>query len=654
MAKKSTPKKHVFTTEIKQLLNIMINSLYSHKEIFLRELISNAADACEKLRFDSLTNPKLLNEHNKDLKILVEVNQEEGYIEIIDNGIGMDEDEVVNNLGTIAKSGTSEFIKNLQEKDNNQQSQMIGQFGVGFYSSFMVAKEVEVFTRKTGTKKTAGIYWKSSGDGEFTIENKHIEQEGTSVRLHIKDDSSEFLNDFLVRQIVQNYSNYIHVPIFFKKNKDANEALNDDESKEKSSDSDSEKIDGKTEGDTQNDYELVTSSVAIWQKKPNKEITTEEYKEFYQNLTHDYNEPLTWAHNKVEGNLEYISLLYIPSKAPLDMWQRGDSNTKGLKLFVQRVFIMDKVQIFLPNYLRFVRGVIDTNDLDLNISREILQQSPVVLKLKQALTRRVLEMLLKLTEEDHQHYLKFWKQFSMSLKEGFFEEKDEKNKEILMKLFRFYSTHGESEEPIHTLADYLGRMRSDQKNIYYLLSDSYEKGLNNPLLEAYRKENCEVLILTDAIDDWFATSLNNYEGKDIKNIAQSNSFEFDKNEKELDQDEKDFIEKIKSALSDEISDVKISSRLTDAASCMIQPDNHLSANMRRVLEMAGQSAPKSKGILEINAEHFLVKKLKNEQDESNFKNLAEVIYSHALLLAGENLTNPAKYIEQLDKIIENK
>lgn len=619
-----------FQTEVKQLLNLMIHSLYSNKEIFLRELISNASDAADKLRFEAIAKPELL-ENDADLRIRISFDKEAKTITIDDNGIGMNREDIIANLGTIAKSGTAEFIKNLSG-DQKKDSKLIGQFGVGFYSAFIVADKVDVYSRRAGTKADQGVHWVSKGEGLFDIENINKEERGTCIVLHLKADDLDFADGWRLRNIIKKYSDHIDLPIELPK-----QSTPEDEN--------NKEID--------NEWEVVNSASALW-TRPRTEVTDEDYQEFYKHLSHDYENPLAWSHNRVEGKLEYTSLLYIPARAPFDLYQRD--MTHGLKLYVNRVFIMDQADEFLPLYLRFIKGIVDSNDLSLNVSREILQKDPIIDNMKSALTKRVLDMLEKLAKNEPEKYTTFWKAFGQVLKEG--PAEDYTNREKIAGLLRFTSTHEDNSEQTVSLANYLSRAKPDQDKIYYLTGESYAQIQNSPHLEIFRKKGIEVLLLTDRIDEWLMNYLPEFEGKKLTDVARGDldlgklDSEQDKQEQEkLAKEKEGLVERIKKVLDDQVSEVRISHRLTESPAVLAINDQDLGLQMRQILQATGQSIPESKPIFEINPEHPLIEKLDNEPDEDRFNDLSHVLFDQAALAAGNNLKDPASYVKRLNKLL---
>ncbi|TCO77822.1 molecular chaperone HtpG [Chromatocurvus halotolerans] len=623
-----------FQTEAKQLLHLMIHSLYSNREIFLRELISNASDAIDKLRFAALADDKIL-EGQSDYQIRVEVDKEAATVTITDNGIGMNREEVIDNLGTIAKSGTAAFLASLTG-DQKKDSQLIGQFGVGFYSAFIVAERVEVHTRKAGEPKEAGVLWESQGESEFSIGELPRDERGTSIRLFLKSDCTEFADDWRVRSVIKKYSDHISVPVLMLKQEAPGEHDESDD-------------EAKPEAPT---WETVNEATALWTRS-RSDISDDEYKAFYQHVSHDFDEPLTWSHNRVEGKLEYTSLLYVPGRAPFDLWNRDAS--KGLKLYVQRTFIMDEAEQFLPLYLRFIRGVVDSNDLPLNVSREILQQHPSVDSMRSALTKRALDMLAKLAKSDADKYATFWREFGQVLKEG--PAEDFANKEKIARLLRFATTHMDSETQDQSLDDYLGRLQEGQDKIYYVVAENFNTARRSPHLEVFRKRGIEVLLLSDRVDDWLMSHLQEFEGKKFQDVARGeldmeDASEEEKAEREkLQEESQALVERMKQSLSDEVADVRATARLTDSPACLVVGEFDMGAQMRRIMEAAGQPVPESKPTLEINPGHPLISLLDREQDEERFADLAHVVFEQALLAEGGQLKDPAAYVERLNKLL---
>ena len=621
-----------FQAEARQLLQLMIHSLYSNREIFLRELISNASDAVDKLRFEALEQPELLGD-DTDLKIRIAVDEDAGTITISDNGIGMSRDEAVANLGTIAKSGTAEFLAKLSG-DRKKDAALIGQFGVGFYSAFIAADEVEVVTRRAGDPEDAATRWRSRGESDFTVSNETKATRGTDVILHLKDDAKEFADAYRLRSIVRKYSDHIGVSVEMPKQTfDA-----DDGAKGK-----------KSKKDVAVEWEAVNSAKALW-TRPRAEISDDEYKEFYKHVSHDFDEPQTWSHNKVEGKLEYTSLLYLPKHAPFDLWNR--EAPRGLKLYVQRVFILDQADQFLPLYLRFIKGVIDSNDLPLNVSRELLQQDERVAAIKSALTKRVLDMLAKLATSDTDAYKSFYKDFGEVLKEG--PAEDFTNREAIAKLLRFSTTHTDHEEPTVALPEYVARMKDGQKEIYYICAENFATAKSSPQLELLRKRGIEALLLHERLDDWLMSTLGEFDGKRFRDVSRGDldlpgTDEPDTEAKAVVGDA--LLERIKAVLGDRVDAVRQSKRLTTSPACLVLDEHAMGAQMRRIMEAAGQHVPESKPNFEINASHPLVVRLDAEQDENRFKELALVLFDQAALADGGQLTDPAAYVARLNGLL---
>lgn len=617
-----------FQSEVKQLLQLMIHSLYSNKEIFLRELISNASDAADKLRFKALSNPALY-EGDGDLRVRVSFDTDKGTITISDNGIGMTREQVIDHLGTIAKSGTKEFLTALGQ-DQAKNSQLIGQFGVGFYSAFIVADKVTVKTRVAGQEADKAVLWESAGEGEYSVADIEKKSRGTDVILHLREDEKEFLNEWRLREIIGKYSDHIGLPV---------EMLTkeyDDEGKERG-----EK------------WEKINKSDALWTRSKN-DISDEEYKEFYKHLSHDFADPLTWAHNKVEGNQAYTSLLYVPAKAPWDLFNREHKH--GLKLYVQRVFIMDDAEQFMPNYLRFMRGLIDSNDLPLNVSREILQDNKITAALRKALTKRSLQMLEKLAKDDTEKYLQFWKEFGLVLKEG--PAEDFANKETVAKLLRFASTHNDSSEQTVSLEDYISRMKEGQKAIYYITADSYVAAKNSPHLELFNKKGIEVLLLSDRIDEWMLSYLTEFDGKQLQSITKADLDLGDLADKESEtqkqQDEAfgSFIERVKNLLGERVKMVRLTHNLTDTPAVVSTDNDQMTTQMAKLFAAAGQPVPEVKYTFELNPEHHLVKKVADIADETEFADWVELLLEQAMLAERGSLENPAVFIKRINKLLD--
>jgi molecular chaperone HtpG len=599
----------------------MIHSLYSHREIFLRELISNASDANDKLRFEALSKPELMA-GNAELAVWIEADKDKGTLSIRDNGIGMSREEAIAHLGTIARSGTAEFFKKLSG-DEQKDSRLIGQFGVGFYSAFIVAERVEVLSRRAGLADDAGVRWESSADGDFTVETLARAERGTTVVLHLKDDAKEFLDSWRLRSLVRRYSDHIAFPVRMPK-----------------------------EGAATLEYEAVNRGTALWARSKS-EIKDEEYTEFYQYLTHDPGEPLTWSHNRVEGKRDYTSLIYIPAAAPFDLWQRDGA--RGLKLYVRRVFIMDDAEQFLPLYLRFVKGVLDSADLPLNVSRELLQTDAEVEAMRGALTRRVLELLAKLARDEPEKYKTFWREFGAVLKEGLAEDPASRDK--LLSLLRFASTHQAGEDESVALADYVARMQTGQDKIYYVVGESLAAARSHPAIEALLARNVEVLLLGRRIDAWVMDHLQDFEGKKLKDATRgdldlgglASAADKEKTEAQL-EESKSLLKRVKDSLGERVSEVRVSTRLKDSAAVLVAGEHDLSAPLRRALEAAGQSAPPSRPVLELNVEHHLVKYLEKREDAADFGELALVLYEQAALAEGTQLPDPGAFVHRLNKL----
>ncbi|BCD99117.1 molecular chaperone HtpG [Marinagarivorans cellulosilyticus] len=617
-----------FETEAKQLLHLMIHSLYSNKEIFLRELISNASDAADKLRFEALANGDLY-ESDPELAIRITFDKEANTLTISDNGIGMNRDEVVAHLGTIAKSGTAQFLQNLSG-DQKKDSQLIGQFGVGFYSAFIVADKVEVFTRRAGDKAENGVHWASQGEAEYTVATVDKEKRGTEIVLHLKKGEEDFADGWRLRSIIKKYSDHISLPIIMEKQVEA------EEGEEKAPED-----------------ETINRATALWTRS-RSDVKDEEYQEFYKHISHDYQDALTWSHNRVEGKLDYTSLLYVPSKAGMDIQYRDAA--RGLKLYVQRTFIMDEAEQFLPLYLRFIKGVVDSNDLSLNVSREILQKDPNIDSMKSALTKRVLDMLEKMAKKDAEKYAGFWSEFGEVMKEG--PAEDFANREKIAKLLRFTSTVSESGKQDQSLDQYIERMAEGQDKIYYVVADNYNTAKNSPHLEVFKKKGIEVLLLTDRVDDWLMGHLNEYDGKSFQDVGKGEldlgAVETEEDKKAQEEAEKQLeglTERMTKVLADDVTAVRITHRLTDSPACLVVANDEMGAQMRRLLESAGQAVPESKPTIELNPEHPLVNKLDQEPDEDRFADLAKVLFDQASLAEGGSLNDPAAYVQRLNKLL---
>lgn len=611
-----------FQAEVRELLKLMIHSLYSHREIFLRELISNASDANDKLRFLALAEPALL-EGDAELKVWVDHDADKRTLTVRDNGIGMTRDEAIAHLGTIAKSGTADFFKRLTG-DQQKDSALIGQFGVGFYSAFIVADEVEVFTRKAGDPASSGTRWTSKAEGEFTVETVERTERGTTVVLHLKEDAKEFADAWRLRSLVRRYSDHIAFPVLMRK-----------------------------EGEATLEWEAANQAQALW-TRARTDIKDEEYREFYQHVAHDFVDPLAWSHNKVEGKREYTSLLYVPARAPFDLYQRDA--TRGLKLYVRRVFIMDDAEQFLPMYLRFVRGVIDSNDLPLNVSRELLQQDSEVEAMRTALTRRTLDLLSRLAKEEADKYATFWKEFGPVLKEGLGE--DPANRDRLLPLLRFASTHDEADEPKVSLADYVARMKSGQERIYYFIADSVAAARGSPYLEQLRAKGIEVLLLADRVDEWMMGQVREFDGKRFKDVARGDlelgalADEADKAAAEnAVKGSKKLLKRIKDALGERVSEVRVSTRLADTPACLVLAEGDLGAQMRRILAASGQTVPEAKPILEVNVAHPLLQRLDGLVVEDEFTELALLVFDQAKLAESGSVANPGEFVRRLNRLL---
>jgi len=614
-----------FQSEVKQLLHLMIHSLYSNKEIFLRELISNASDAADKLRFRALSKPDLY-EGDGDLRVRVSFDKEKRTLTIADNGIGMNRDEVIDHLGTIAKSGTKAFLESMGS-DQAKDSQLIGQFGVGFYSAFIVADKVTVRTRAAGESAENGVFWESEGAGEYTVADITKADRGTEITLHLREGEDDFLNDWRVRSIISKYSDHIALPVEIEKQEEK-------------------------DGETVVTWEKINKAQALWTRNKS-EIKDDEYNEFYKHISHDYSDPLIWSHNRVEGKQEYTSLLYIPSQAPWDMWNRDHKH--GLKLYVQRVFIMDEAEQFMPNYLRFVRGLVDSNDLPLNVSREILQDSSVTRSLRTALTKRVLQMLEKLAKDDAEKYQTFWQQFGLVLKEGTGE--DSGNLETIAKLLRFASTHNDSSAQTVSLEEYVSRMKEGQEKIYFITADSYAAAKSSPHLELLRKKGIEVLLLSDRIDEWMMSYLTEFEGKPFQSVAKADASldkladEVDETTKEAEKALEPFVERVKTLLGERVKEVRLTHRLTDTPAVVVTDADEMSTQMAKLFAAAGQSAPEVKYIFELNPDHALVKRAADTQDEGQFNQWVELLLDQALFAERGTLEDPNQFIRRMNQLL---
>ncbi|MFY0663970.1 MAG: molecular chaperone HtpG [Natronospirillum sp.] len=633
----ATTEKREFQTEVKQLLHLMVHSLYSNKEIFLRELISNASDASDKLSFLAL-NDDTLYEGEGDLNIRIDFDKKKKTLTITDKGIGMTQDEVVANLGTIAKSGTAEFLKNMSGNEKKD-ARLIGQFGVGFYSAFIVADRVEVFTRKAGEDKAKGVYWASEGAGEFDLGAVERESRGTEIVLHLKKGEEEFLDEWRLKSLVRKYSDHISIPVMMEV--EDNAAKYDEEGKEKEGHKPVFKL------------EQINSATALWTRNKS-DISDEEYQEFYKHISHDFADAATWAHNRVEGKLDYTSLLFLPSKAPFDMWNRDQQ--RGLKLYVQRVFIMDDAEQFLPTYLRFIKGVVDSNDLSLNVSREILQSNKTVESLKTALTKRVLDMLDKMAKKKPEEYQQFWDEFGQVLKEG--PAEDHANKERIAGLLRFATTRTGDAAQTVSLADYIGRMKEGQKEIYYVAADNHNTAAGSPHLEVFRKKGIEVLLLSDRIDEWLMGHLSDFDGKHLKDVGKGQldlgELEDEAEKQKQEETDKTFASltaQIAKELEADVKEVRTTHRLTESPACLVVGEYDMGAQMRKIMEAAGQKVPDAKPILEINPDHPLVQRLNNETNDDRTKDLIAVIYEQARLAGGDGLKDPAAYVQRINKLL---
>ena len=628
-----------FETEVKHLLHLMIHSLYSNKEIFLRELISNGSDAADKLRFEALSNDSLY-EGDSELKIRVEFDKDKRTVTVRDNGTGMSRSEVQEHIGTIAKSGTKQFFESLTG-DQSKDSELIGQFGVGFYSSFIVADKVTLTTRKAGAKTDEGVRWESAGEGEYSLESIDKAERGTEVVLHLKEGEDEFLDDFRLHSIIRKFSDHISIPIVMDKEIPA-------ETDEEGNETAPAKI----------EEETVNSASALWTKS-RQDISDEEYNEFYKHVGHDFQDPLIHVHSKVEGTNEYTLLLYVPGRAPFDLWDRDAKH--GVKLYIRKVFITDDTEQLMPRYLRFIRGVIDTDSLPLNVSREILQQSKQINTIKAGSVKKVLGLLEGMAKNDKEKYTKFWEQFGKVIKEGPIE--DHKNKDRIAKLLRFASTHDDKENQEISLEDYVSRMQEGQEKIYYVTADSFSAAKNSPHLEIFRKKGIEVLVLSDRIDEWLISSLTEFDGKQLQSVAKGeldldkqDSEEEKKEQEEINKDFESVINQIKEILKDKVSEVRLSHRLTDSPACLVAGDYGMSLNMERIMKEAGQDMTMmgggAKPVFEINPEHALVSKMKEEQDDERFADLANILFDQAVLSEGGQLDDPAAFVHKLNGLLQ--
>ncbi|MEN4910967.1 molecular chaperone HtpG [Erwinia amylovora] len=612
-----------FQSEVKQLLHLMIHSLYSNKEIFLRELISNASDAADKLRFKALSTPELY-EGDGDLRVRVAVDKEKRTLTLSDNGIGMRRDEVIENLGTIAKSGTKSFLESLGS-DQAKDSQLIGQFGVGFYSAFIVADNVSVRTRAAGAAADEGVFWQSAGEGDYTIADIEKSDRGTEITLHLREGEDEFLDAWRVRSIISKYSDHIALPV---------------------------EIETHNEEDDTTTWEKINKAQALWTRNKS-DISEDEYKEFYKHVAHDFTDPLTWSHNRVEGKQEYTSLLYIPAQAPWDMWNRDHKH--GLKLYVQRVFIMDDAEQFMPNYLRFVKGLIDSNDLPLNVSREILQDSRITQTLRGALTKRSLQMLERVAKDDEEKYQRFWQQFGLVLKEG--PAEDSGNAETIAKLLRFATTSFEGAAQTVSLEDYVSRMVEGQEKIYYITADSYAAAKSSPHLELFRKKGIEVLLLSDRIDEWMMSYLTEFDGKTFQSVSMADDAlskladEQTEEQKEAGKALEPFVERVKSLLGERVKEVRLTHRLTDTPAIVTTEANEMTTQMAKLFAAAGQDVPEVKYLFELNPEHPLVKRAADTQDEACFAEWIELLLDQALFAEKGTLEDPNQFIRRMNQLL---
>ncbi len=612
-----------FQTEAKQLLHLMIHSLYSEKEIFLRELISNGSDACDKLRFEALGDDALY-EDDSELKLHVDFDKDKGTITITDNGIGMNREEVMENIGTIAKSGTKKFFESLTG-DQAKDAAMIGQFGVGFYSSFIVADKVIITTRRAGLGAEHGVCWESNGEGAYSLENVEKSSRGTEVVLHLKKEEEEFLEDFRIRNIIKKYSDHIGLPIMMKS----------------------------TDEEKKGEEEAVNQASALW-VRAKKDVTDEEYTEFYKHIAHDFEGPQSWLHNHVEGTQAYKTLFYIPKRAPFDLWDREKRH--GIKLYVKRVFIMDDAEHLMPQYLRFVRGVVDSDDLPLNVSREILQHNKVIDKIRSGSIKKILSHLAKVAKNDKEAYAEFWKNFGAVMKEG--PAEDFANKEAIAKLLRFSSTHTDSETQDVSLEDYVSRMKEGQKKIYYITADSFTAAKNSPHLEVFRKKEIEVLILSERVDEWMVSHFNEFDGTPLQSVSKGDldlgeleDKEDKKKEKKTNKEYKDLLERMQKELEGKAKEVRVSHRLTNSPSCLVVEEDEMAVNLQNILKQAGQAVPTVQPILEINSDHTLVQQLKDEQDDERFSNWTSLLFDQALLSEGGQLEDPAAFVSRMNDLL---
>ena len=630
-AKVAKTEKHEFQAEVREVLNLMIHSLYSNREIFLRELISNASDACDKLRFQALKNADLLG-GDAELKIEIDIDEDAGLVTIRDNGIGMSKQDVIENIGTIARSGTRKFLETAS-RDKEFDANLIGQFGVGFYSSFIVADKVTLLTRAAGSDASEGVRWESDGTGEYAISQVDLPKQGTEVTLHLREDAKEFASSWKVRSLVRQYSDHIGFPIYMK-----SQPL--------------PKSDETEEPEAQPEWEAVNQSSALWTLQKS-EISSDEYQAFYKHVSHDFEDALSWTHNQVEGSQNYTSLLYVPSKAPMDMMMQRDER-RGLRLYVKRVFIMDAAEQLLPHYLRFIRGVIDSDDLPLNVSRELLQENQLVGKIRSAVVRRSLDLLQRLADKEQDKFNSFWDEFGNVLKEGLVE--DMSNRDKIARLLRFSSTLDAAKEQRVSLEDYVSRMQEGQDVIWYVTAENRKSAENSPHLEIFRKKGIEVLLMSDRIDEWAMGYFNEFDGKKMRSIAKGDvdlgSEEEKKEDKEKENAEKDpLLKRLSQALAAEVSEVRASKRLTESASCLVLSEQELAMHMRRMLEQAGQTMPDSKPLLEVNLDHQLLKQVSNVESDEEFKDWAELLFEQAVLAEGGQLEDPAGFVQRVNRLM---
>ena len=630
-AKVAKTEKHEFQAEVREVLNLMIHSLYSNREIFLRELISNASDACDKLRFQALKNADLLG-GDAELKIEIEIDEEAGLVTVRDNGIGMSRDDVIENIGTIARSGTRKFLENAT-KDEEFDANLIGQFGVGFYSSFIVADKVTLLSRAAGSDVSEGVRWESDGTGEYSISDVDLPRQGTEVTLHLREDAKEFGSSWKMRSLVRQYSDHIGFPIYMKP-----QPLPETEDKE--------------EQKEQPEWEAVNQSSALWTLQKS-EISSDEYQAFYKHVSHDFEDALSWTHNQVEGSQNYTSLLYVPSKAPMDMMMQRDER-RGLRLYVKRVFIMDAAEQLLPHYLRFIRGVIDSDDLPLNVSRELLQENQLVGKIRSAVIRRSLDLLARMADKEQEKFNTFWDEFGNVLKEGLVE--DMANRDKVAKLLRFSSTHDAAKEQRVSLEDYVSRMQEGQDVIWYVTAENRKAAENSPHLEIFRKKGIEVLLMSDRIDEWAMGYFTEFDGKKMRSIAKGDvdlgseeDKKEDKNQEDIDKDP--LLKRLSGALTEEVSEVRASTRLTESASCLVLSEQDLAMHMRRMLEQAGQTLPDSKPSLEVNLDHQLLKQMTAVESDEEFKDWAELLFEQAVLAEGGQLEDPAGFVQRVNRLM---